>query len=150
MVTRARSWKQFVAILNNYTHDEWEEIARLFPDGIDQVKKAAIDEKVNAEKIRIDLLPPLSGRVLKASAIARRILIIRGEDLANQTTVGILGAIDPDMTHWGKYTTPMYDGGTGDRDDDYQVHFYYNTSTKQVCTTRDYKKVYRGNTQEFI
>ncbi len=150
MVTWAKSWKQVVAFINNYSHAQWSDIRNLFPNGMDNVTKDAIDTKVEAERTRLDLLTPLNGRVLKASALARRIRIIQGTALRNPGTVQTLRAIDPDMSHWGKYTTPLYDGGTGNTKDDYQVHFYYNSVTQMVCTTRDYKKVFRDDTETDI
>ena len=150
MVTWAKSWKQVVAFINNYTHAQWSDIRNLFPNGMENVTKDAIDTKVAEERTRLDLLTPLNGRVLKASALARRIRIIEGTALRNPAAVRTLRGIDPDMSHWAKYTTRQYDGGTGNEKDNYQVHFYYNSVTQVVCTTQDYKIVFQDDTETDI
>lgn len=150
MIAWAKSWNQVVVFINQYTQAEWNSIRDLFPTGIDNVKKAAIDKKVADERIRLDLLTPLTGRILKASAIARSTRLILGSNLKNPDVIAILSAIDPVVAHWNKYTTPMYSGGTGNPNDDYSVHYYRNWVTHQVCTTRDYKKVFRDNSSQII
>lgn len=150
MVAWAKSWKQMLAVLKGYTHAQWLQIQALFPGGLEQVTVVAIDNRVAQERERIDRLTPLAGRVLKAHALADSMRIIAGPDLNNPQAVQHLQALDPDMTHWEKRTTPMYAGNTGDKNDDYAVHFYYNTVTQQVCTTRDYKKKYRDDRFAYI
>lgn len=88
---------------------------------------------------------------LKASALKRRIRLIAGTSLHSKDVKATLKAIDPNLAHWAKYTTPLYGrNNKPDSDADFAVHFYYNSDTGEVCTTIDYKKKFRDQSEEDI
>ena len=81
-----------------------------------------------------------AGGELTDAAIGQGRMIIPGEKLSNQRVTDALTANGGNMGDWGKYTTPWYSSPKGSQ---FQVHYYFNTSTGNANYSIDYKSVFR-------
>jgi hypothetical protein len=76
----------------------------------------------------------------KSGALRREIaaespLIVPGEKIRTQDVIRALTADGGKITDWGKYSTRIFQGPSGD----FQVHFYMNRSTGAISYLYDHK-----------
>jgi hypothetical protein len=91
-----------------------------------------------ADQLRLESAnsPFAAGGTLTQSALDSSSLIISGEDLQNPALQDVFSK-NGGASQWGKYTTPSYQSPYGN----FQVHFYYNSSSGDVLNDFDYKVV---------